>query len=229
MTDTLSRIRSRAYWEVAIRPTRFVREKIPNITRLFPIIQGTSVKMRGWPYPVVLNRPEPTIGDDFIEFECSQPPYLERWTFFQSGQFVDNAALHYDWLEEAPWHAVHEPRDPRAILGIGDVLFRFTEIFEFASRLAMSEAGDNSMVVSIALKGIRGKALWVDSAHRAPMLREYVAAIDEFSRSLELDRNDLVARPREQALQLVVELFRRFGWDPPLDLLRVQQAELRPP
>ena len=223
--NVLDKIRSRGHWEIQIRPARFVRERVGNIMSLAPIIEKSAVHAR-WPFPVVLHTLSPKIGFQLIEQEYDRPQHIERWRFFQSGQFVDYSQIRYDWDEEPEWMS-SVGRKPQEVLGIGDTLFRLTEVFEFAARLSMTEASDEQMIVSVTLRGLRDRILWVDSANRAPMLGEYKTHMREWPHELKITREELVAQPRELAVNSAIDLFRHFGWEPTSGLLRDQQAEWR--
>ncbi len=116
---------------------------------------------------------------------------------------------------------------PGLIRWIGNTLFRFTEIFEFAARLAMTQAGNDIIRVEITVRNLEGRKLWVDSSSRMPIRYDYVASISEFPYQIELSRTELITAPRELALKPTTELFRRFSWDPSQDVLRDQQKKLR--
>jgi len=224
MSTLLDKIRSRGHWRVTIRPRTFTKTRIPEITFLYPLLEKTSVELRGWPFPHLDPNTRPHIDIDWVGQECDYEDILEIWRFYQSGQFVHISAIRYDWRDLSD-----RLRDwkPGAVLGIGDTVYRFTEIFEFGSRLALTDAGDDHMHIAIALVGLQGRALWVDSPNRMPVRQSYKASIQEFPYTLDLQRTELIAEPKELALKAARELFRRFGWEPSLEHLRDQQAHLR--
>jgi len=223
MTPLLEKIKSKGHWQVVIRPLTFKKTRILEIKNLLPLLEKTSVQFRGWDFPHI-DRDAPERGLDWIGQECDWDDILEMWRFYQSGQFVHISGVRYDWRDLSKWF---RGKNPGPVLGIGDTVFRFTEIFEFAARLAFTEAGDDQMHIDISLKGLRGRALWVDSPNRMPVRQTYTASIDEFPYSIDLSRTRLIAEARELALQPANELFQRFGWEPSLESLRSQQSELR--
>jgi len=111
-------------------------------------------------------------------------------------------------------------------LAIGDTLFRLTEIFEFAARVSMTPVGDESMHIEARLKNLSGRVLYVDNPDRASDPWEQRATINEFPYAIDLARAELVGTPREHALRVAAELFKRFGWDGSLEVLRGWQSEL---
>ncbi len=228
MSSLYGKIRSRGYWRVVIRPQPFVEKRISQITELYPILQNTSVQLRGWDFPHLDPHIQTRVDIDWIGQESDWEHFLEIWRFYQSGQFIDITGMDEDWYDQR--HSIPAALGdwrPGSILGIGNTLFRFTEIFEFASRLAMTQAGDDIMRVEITVSNLEGRKLWVDSSSRMPIRYDYVASISEFPYQIELSRSELIAAPRELALKPAIELFRRFGWDPSQDMLRDHQKELR--
>ncbi len=48
------------------------------------------------------------------------------------------------------------------ILAVRDVIFRFTELFELAAKVAGSETGDNIMVLKGSKKDLAERTLWLE-------------------------------------------------------------------
>jgi len=226
MSALLDKIRSRGYWRVTIRPKSFIEKRIQNISALYPIVQKASVELRGWDFPHIDQRTNTHIDIDWIKQESEWQQFLELWHFYQSGQFVDIAGMPEDWYDQSTLWPAPQGWEPGRLLEIGDALFRFTEIFEFAARLALTEAGDELMYVEVTVSGLKGRSLWVDIPNRLPFRQNYVASLSELPYEIELPRSDLVAQPQELALKPANELFARFGWQQDANLLRDLQKSL---
>lgn len=227
MTNLLEKIKSRGYWQVVIRPGRFDTKRISNISTLYPILQKTSVNLRGWDFPHIDFHIKPHIDVDWVGQESEWHQFLEIWRLYQSGQFVDFTGIEEDWRDQSELQPVNDDLGAGALLGIGNAIFTFTEIFEFAARLAMTEAGDELMHIKVKVSGLTGRRLWVDLDNRHPMFRKYEASLQELPYEVELPRTELVAQPKELALKPAVELFARFQWNPDLATLRDIQKILR--
>lgn len=226
MTKLLEKIRSRGHWKVVIRPGRYVEKRIQNISALYAIVQKASVELRGWDFPHVDPHTKPHIDVDWVGQESEWQEFLEIWRFYQSGQFVDIFGIPDDWQDQSNLQPVPQDWKPGALLGIGNALFTFTEIFEFAARLALTEVGDELMHIEVVVSGLNGRILCVDSRHRTPFIQSYQASLSELPYKVVLSRSELVAQPRELALKPTMELFARFGWEPGADVLRDQQKTL---
>jgi len=187
------------------------------------------VQLRGWDFPHLDPREQAHIYNDWIQQESEWEEFLEVWRFYQSGQFIDFAGIPYDWQDQSQRQLPSEGWKPGEILQVRDALFTFTEVFEFAARLALSEAGDEIMRIELTASNMAGRELRLDSQHYLPLPPgRYKATIKELPYEVDLSRTELISEARELALKPAVELFRRFGWEPETDMLRNMQERLRP-
>ena len=226
MSEVLEKIKSRGYWRVVIHPGTFTEKRVANISDLYPILQKTSVQLRGWDFPHLDSKETVQIDSDWIGQEIVWSYHLELWRFYQSGQFVHISALAEDWLDESKDAATAKVWNPGHSLSVERTVFRFTEIFELASRLALTEAGDDQMHVEILVSGLGGRGLRVSPETRMPLPLRMKASIKELPYKVDLSRTQLITEPRDLALKPALELFQRFGWDPSLEILRDIQGEL---
>lgn len=226
MTALLDKVQSRGYWRALIRPCRFAALRVPDLSLLIPLLQKTSVQLGGWDFPHLDSASNFRRDIDWIGQEFEWEYHLELWRFYQSGQFVHVSGMWNDWRDQSSWWPAGEDWKPGVSLGIGYAVSRFTEVFEFAARLALTEGGDEQMRVEISANGLEGRILHVDTSNRYPMWRDYKASIRSFPYSVELSRTELISKPRELALIGARELFLRFGWEPTVERIRGWQAEL---
>jgi len=194
------------------------------------IMNRARVRLRGWDFPHFGDRD--LIRRRMRSISCSTDweYYREIWRLYQSGQFTYLIGIHEDWLDrlkDLGWGAPPALRDRGPLLGVGDSLFRMTEIFEFARRMALTPIGDESMHIKVEVGQINGRMLWVDSPNRVPMEHEYRAEIERFVMEDEIPTAELVAESRQLASRWAHELFTRFGWSAPVEMLQSQQDELR--
>jgi hypothetical protein len=182
--------------------------------------------LRGWDFPHIdvqspLERQAEWVGQE-SEWSC----YLESWRFYQSGQFADISGISSDWLDQAHWSRPQPGWQPSKTLGIGEVVFTLIDVFEFFARLALTEVGDDVMIVKLRLCGLKGRTLVNDDPRRSPLFRSYETSMDEYPYSKEIDRSQLAAEPREAALEPTLQIFERFGWAPGADHIRGWQARV---
>lgn len=228
MKRILETIKSRGHWRVIIRPTQFVKERVATLAELRDIVPKCSVTLRGWDFPHVGdNRTPIQNGLDWVQQSCDFAHHIELWRLYQSGQFVFYGALLDDWRDNSPW-GDPAPANWQAgqSLAIASALYTYTEIYEFAARLALSAVGSDDVVVDATLSGLEDRRLVVDEPRRVPLHGVHVASIREFPSQRLYQRAELTAKPRELALELAIQLFERFGWNASLYSLRDRQAEM---
>jgi hypothetical protein len=220
--DLAQRIRSRCYWRANIRPDHFNPQRIGDYARLDAIVRDSAVSLRGWDYPHVGGRTLREAGTDWIGETIEWDVHHELWRFYQSGNFLSLSGLWYDW------------RDPSTdsvapIFPFWDTLWRFTEIFEFAARLASTEAGDDEMRVEITIGNIGGRQLYQDDPRKTGF-RIYHFPYETFEWPLHptapIRREELTMQPRELALTPMHEMMQRFGFAANRESLRAYQQEL---
>ena len=210
----LKKIRERGYWRVVIRPGSFERERIPFPT-LYPLLAERVVRLRDWEFPQLEPYGEYDRGLDWIAHGSERYGlYLEYWRFYQSGQFVDFEGIAEDWRDQSMLGSAPADWEPGRYLGVLDTLYHYTEIFELAARLAVTDP------FSI------DDRVHSDSWPQTPILvGGSQAQIEEFPYKGDLPRDELIADASRLALRQTEELFRRFLWDPTPGLLQRAQDE----
>lgn len=226
MTPVLQKIRSRGFWQVLIRPVRYKPDRI-QFTTLLPLIQKTSIQLRGWDFPHI-DTHNPIHKDvRWIGQECDWGHFLESWRFYRSGQFFYSGGIWQDWRDQSDLWPAEKDWKPGTVLGVADTVFHFSEIFEFAARLALTDAGDDFVHIEVKLTGLKNRSLRNDDPLRMGFVHHYKTSIDEFPSIIDVSRTELIADPNSLALRHVQELFARFGWEPSLEHLKVFQPKGR--
>jgi len=208
----LDKIRSRGYWEVIIRPANFKKDRIPDINNLLDIVRQRCVKIRGWDFPHFDMQEASHIDLDWVGQELEWQHFLSAWRFYQSGLFVHIAGNRIDWRDQSNFWRADLNWQPNNLFGVADSLFIFHEVFEFAARLSLSEAGDDTMFVSISACNIAKRKLYLDDAPAFGYIQPYISSLQNFPYSLQISKSELVSKPIEFALVAASELFKRFGW-----------------
>lgn len=221
MTSLVERIKSRGWWLVVIRPTRFDGRHIAERDSLWPLLERCVVSLRGWNFPHTDQRPAASISSNAIGQDIDWEHHLETRRFYQSGQFVHLSGLMDDWRDRLRiWPATNGWR-PCAILPVVDTVSRLSEICEFAARLALGDAGDERMYLEVRLGGLADRALRDESRGHDPVFTtgSERAGIGEFVAIREYARDELIADARSIAGRLARDLFQQFGWNVPSELL----------
>ncbi|MFC1916642.1 hypothetical protein ACFLX1_00705 [Chloroflexota bacterium] len=218
----LNKIKSKGYWRVEIRPTKFEKYRIPTFGEVQQLVQSCIVYWRGWDYPHWNERTVQNMED--WEHE------MEYWRFYRSGKFIHFFALREDYLDiDKVLPIQYPPRPPRAgYVSFISTTFQVTEIFEFAARLAGKDILSPSAFISIGLYNLKDHELASFSASR--FLHDgYVYTTDApIVREREISQDELVANPDDFALDFIIEIFERFNWNnPPRQILGEEQKRLR--
>jgi hypothetical protein len=220
MSDVLTKIRSRGYWEVVIRPHSFHRARVEDISTLLPILSKSTVRLRGWDFPHIDPHSRPHLDLDWVGQESEWQHHKGIWRFFQSGQFIYIFSLGIDWRDESSFWPPDQSWKPKTLLGVGDTIFTFAEIMELASRLALTDAGDDHMHISVKLGNLDGRLLYVDThRNRWPFHTDYLASMREYPYSVDTTRAELVATHMEYAIEASRQLFKRFSWEASPEIL----------
>lgn len=221
----LETIRSRGYWRTLIRP-RPRKLRVSDIDQLLPTLQSAAVEFKHmWPFPTTLPD-QVTKHLEFIEQQIEANHHLELLRFYQSGQFLHYSGFGEDWRDKSGWWPPDKKWKRGDRIGIGATILQFTQVFEFAAKLASTVAGGEVMAVAIEMHGIGGRHFYVDSQTRfdAPY-NDRRPTIESFPYSLEIGRAELIANPRKYALEGLVQLFKRVPSAPSEEILRQWQDE----
>jgi hypothetical protein len=219
----LSKIRERGYWRVVIRPTSFEEKHIPEYSELFRIVERNAVRLRGWDYPHIDYKSQPERGNDWVGQEFQREDELEVWRLYQSGQFVHYFAIAEEWRDESSLRPPDQGWAWGRHMYYISTVYSFLEIYEFASRLALSPAGGVMMHVEIELGNLKGRRLIPETIHYQ-LGREYRITLPTWEHVWEGAQTELIASPRELAALATRELFARFGLDLGLDILKKLQG-----
>lgn len=216
----LEKIKSRGYWKVIIRPFQFKKTRIDTLKEIRALFEDISVRLRGWDYPPVFR--EYIINySDYIESVIDWETQIEIWRMYQSGQFAHLFGCIEDWVRSEGLRST----SGRRILSILSTLYRVTEIYEFASRLAQKDLFENDLTLSIILNGMENRKLEFLEFGR-PLFREYICHEDKLTHKKEFSVAELISKSSDLALKHVLWIFERFNWsDPSKEILRQDQRK----
>lgn len=205
--DTKEKLKSRGYWRIVIRPSKFMEKRIHSLKNCVDIIRDNNVLLRGWDYPHYDSK-DTTPGDNYIDqsFCWEERGHIEAWRYYQSGQFVHYLAIWEDWNE-----GIDNPRNTAytRVLSIISTIYLLTEIFEFASRLGTKRYLGDSCDITITLHDTKDRILIFREGF---LPTNYIANIPEISYSVPLAVSDLIGNTDNHALDAAKHIFERFKW-----------------
>ena len=225
MNAILSKIRTRGHWEVNIKPTEFLDNRIESLGRCKEIVRSLSVQFRGWDYPHYDTINMPTNGINYAEQSFEWEHYIEFWRYYQSGQFIHFFGMWEDWQDQVTrWERLTS--GPGEVLSIVGAVYTFTEIYEFASRLAAKTLLGNNCKISVALHKTRGRTLRMLDRGRI-LSGTYTTTLDSIPRDVTVSVEELMGKSVELALDHTIWVFQRFNWDNvPRTVLQEDQRKL---
>lgn len=208
----IEKIHSSGYWRVSIHPTVFKKDRF-TLHECVEMMESSVVRRRARPYPYVREGEIITDGKDWIECSADYNWLTEYWRYYKSGQFIHHFTCYEDSLpsEHIPASSIRKLRENgQPYLSLTTTIFRITEIFEFAARLAVKNALAPGAVISIKLENMKDRTL-VDWGVLGDSLGK--SHIPEIEFEGIFSDMDLLSRPNELALDAVESIFAQFNVD----------------
>lgn len=229
--DIIKKIKSGAYWRVIIRPTIFNEYHLSSLSEIHNLVEDCKIRLRGWDYPHV-DRVNTRNGESWVESICDSGHHIEFWRFYQSGQFLHYFAVAEDYIPETKEYGLlrvsysDSETNPKGYLSIFSTLFRITEIYEFAKRLALKNIFTSSIKIKIELHNIKQYQLFFWQRDR-DLADAYITSLNEIKMESVLAIEELLTKGQEEALNKTIHLFERFNWNnPPRGILLEEQNKL---
>lgn len=224
----LEKIKSRGYWEVTIRPTEYIEERF-TLPEVIEKVRDSKVLLRGWDYPHISRKCSPRIaGTDYWETNTEFGSHKEIWRAYQSGLFYHIFSIQEDWLGEPMLNLgrnKYADIQPGSVLGIIMTLYRLSEIYEFATRLAEKRFFDRTCYLSIALHKTQDRKLTYFDSRRF-YHEEHVCELPELIREKNISVGDLLGKSSEMSLDHCIWILNRFNMlNPPIEMLREDQKK----
>lgn len=226
--DTIrNTIYSRGHWFLVVHPATYVSDRIPYSELVTVISQSAVGRRRNWgDYPWI-NPTRIIRSETWIGCGLERDLVLQAWKLYQSGQCHVSVGLFDDWLDRSQILLPDPLWEPQQRLGIARAIVQASYALEFASRLGdqLSRFGVSELVVSLTLRGLASRQLWMDIPGRIPLLGDYRTAAQEISFARTTTVQDLLSGWSPLALECVQDIFQRFGWSPPATFLEEWQQQ----
>ena len=105
---------------------------------------------------------------------------MKYWRSYQSGQFLHLDGFVEDWMNQRETLGVAGDWLKGERLTVVSTVCTFTEIFELATRLSMSAAGDEAMHIDIGYTWAPGSSALGRRGEARPFSSSYAASVPEF-------------------------------------------------
>jgi hypothetical protein len=210
-TAIIKKIWSKPRWRIWSRPEEFKKARFRDLEDCARFVASANVRSNSrWSdyplFPPVLEYQDESIANEVDRTEGSIK-HLERWVLFRSAQFVHNMAL--DRVLQLGERQTH-------VLEILDIT---TAAFEFIGRMADRQIFSGRVAISFEFQDVEGRQLtWpqdvtysVDGVSANAWCQDESFTIDKLFAA-----NDLRENRRSLAMDMIIEIYLRFGWnDPP--------------
>jgi hypothetical protein len=213
------KIRSVGHWRVNIRPTRPVEKKL-LLGQAAEVVEKSRVSIRGWDYPHV-DRGTDYGGHghvgEYVENWCDWHGHVEFWRMYRSTQFLHYRALWEDTEQNLP----NKPHG--TVLSVLGAIYSVTEMVEFTSRLFHQGLYQSGANLNVTLGNTKGRQLWVTGL-RMPFISEKKTQADAITIERAISTETLKESPRKSSLDMLLELFDHFGWNPDPSIIQNDQT-----
>jgi hypothetical protein len=193
---------------LTIRPEPFDESRV-EVGRLQDVLSESTVRLRGWPLPMLDERTEVQRHATWAGQDLDTRPFhhAEAWRFHTSGQFTHKRMLVTDLSEDGQLR----PDAPEATgaVAVWDVLLSLVEACELAARLATALKCER-ISIGATLRGVAGRQL-ISGVWERDMVGRYIVSANELTVSRALRLEELLADPRRLGAQLARELLAPFG------------------
>ncbi len=221
MEEIVEKIRGKGYWRVVIRPQNYDSERISNLSECKSLLRLSVVSLLEWDYPYydfnsIAN------AQQYITSLCDfdEVGIGEYWRFYKSGQFIHLFSMREDW---ATYYSYLKDKGSKGLDFIL-ALYKVTEIYEFASRLASKKLLPNDSVTIIIELYDTDKRELISFGRRP--LYKHICVVPKIEITKRITVEELISKSPELSIQVVRNIFETFNWDQvPLGLLVEEQKK----
>ena len=147
----------------------------------------------------MLNIEERKYENDWVQSGHNWSGLSELWRFYQSGQFIHYFSCMEDYREIPNYSQIRIDRG----LSVTSTLYKVTEIYEFAARLAEKNVLQNQAKISIKLVKMKNRILFEWDGSMIPV---YKSEGNEILVDDVLSTMELLASSRDKAIDKTKEI-----------------------
>ena len=201
------------HWTVTFRPTRYVRNRIPELRTVQSMVREARVTARGRDFPYIAEPNASNFGRGFQSW-VDMSGYISRtaqaWRAYTSGMFRWKGAL---------WEDTHSEYAGRNVISWVGMIFSFTDWFTFAQRYyeRFLEV-DDSIRFDFSLIGAKDRAL-ISIPPAGPLFSRYASQETNVLTEGTIDMAELRSDPLGAARRQVRRVLEVFNWNGVTDQL----------
>lgn len=197
------------FWELAVYPTTYNPDLVPNPVEAGKLIEQSVVHLRGWDLPHVdrhggvsnFNKGKQSFTvSDRVQAQ-------EAWRMYKSGLFV--------WKDLFKEDLRGYEQDGKKVLFFVSAIYSLTEMMLLLKRVYAETLGVESIHVELTLNGCKGRML--GEGQPGLLHLGYVSNEDKISIKRDVKTVELMASFESVARDLVREIFMLFNWNDPAE------------
>jgi hypothetical protein len=224
--QTIQKIKSKGFWEINIHPLTFNENRL-SLSSCKQMVQESQVQFRGWDYPHINSQYGIVSCGDWVEDVTDWYDHVEYWRMFRSAQFFHLLGCLEDWWGDVRiYWSEKKVTAPGYGLEFLVTLYCFTEIYEFAARLAKKNIFDDALKISVRLNGMDGRRLVTTEIQRS-MLDFFVCRVNKIELTRISTVEELIGTSKSMAIDDTISVFEHFNFfNPPREVLEAEQDKL---
>ena len=220
--SVLTEIKEQGYWCVEFQPLAIDNKRIDSLPKCHEVVKKAWVQLRGWDYP---HWPDSNSNkhalyncNGYIESWTNFGRYKEVWRMYQNAQFVHFFAMKEDYDNDGIFSSSIPPVIPGSSLYVISTVYKFTEIYEFLSRLAQQGIYKEGVRVLIRLHNTINRKLSLEDPGRVGLSTDYKTANPEIKFDNTYTAQDILEKAEHFAFTLIVKTFHQFNWNNPPEM-----------
>lgn len=218
--NILNKIKQEPHWRVLFRPTEEV--SIPSLGDCIAIVEKNLVSLRGWNYPHLSRDGKKREHDNNYFASWADLSSYEYWRLYLSGQFIhlfrveeycnteyanqlkSNINIYLSNSER------NELKNIKGFISITNVIYKMTEIFEFARRLSNTEYFKSSIEIEISLD-LKGLTFALSDTKKVIYeIYKNPGKVLKYTNTLE--KKSLPNEAANLSFKGMISFFQQFGW-----------------
>lgn len=199
-TNLPSDFNGQGHWEVVVRPTAYVENRIPDHPTVAELIRSSTVSLRGWSFP----HTNSANASNFARGRQSHTSFMhhtEGYRAYFSGLFCWKSAF---------WENERVP-DLRILSFIG-AIYEITEFFQFFKRYYTRVSDVDGLHIEIKLVDTRDRVL-VSLDPAVVLFGEYASRESEICLTRDVTLAELETDSEAIARRLAMRVFALFNWN----------------
>ncbi|PWE57898.1 hypothetical protein DEM27_01515 [Metarhizobium album] len=220
----IERIRGLGHTRLLIRPLA-APEHFLTLQECHSIVEKSAVLLRGWDLPHIHKRGNDANGarenvGEFAQHWTTWDYHVEFWRMYRSTQFLHYKVYREDLRENLPG----KPDAP--FLEVGWTIFFFTEVLEFLSRLVREGLYGQGCELTVTFSSTEARRLWIGDGRRMGFSHPRETHAPCLVVHRKLTSNEVLAGAKDISLDMLIEFFQHFGWEPGPEQIRIDQERL---